>query len=136
MIIIIIYNDFFNESNFHISSWLLLMELKLGNTFPRYRKNEVKMKKTDKPDEQKNLIEHDLSRIIEMAWEDRTPFEAILSNYNLDESALMKIMRANLKFSSYKLWRKRVKTKSIKHLSLRSKEVTRAYCPTQYKIGR
>jgi hypothetical protein len=38
MIIIIIYNDFFNESNFHISSWLLLMELKLGNTFPRYRK--------------------------------------------------------------------------------------------------
>ena len=60
------------------------------------------MKKTDNPDEHKNLIEHDLSRIIEMAWEDRTPFEAILSNYNLDESALMKIMRANLKFSSYK----------------------------------
>jgi uncharacterized protein (TIGR03643 family) len=98
--------------------------------------DEVKMKKTENPDEQKNLIEHDLSRIIEMAWEDRTPFEAILSNYNLDESALMKIMRANLKFSSYKLWRKRVKTKSIKHLSLRSKEVTRAYCPTQYKLGR
>ena len=94
------------------------------------------MKKTDNPDEHKNLIEHDLSRIIEMAWEDRTPFEAILSNYNLDESALMKIMRANLKFSSYKLWRKRVKTKSIKHLSLRSKEVTRAYCPTQYKLSR
>jgi uncharacterized protein (TIGR03643 family) len=75
-------------------------------------------------------------KIIRMAWEDRTPFEAILANYNLDESALMKLMRANLKFSSYKLWRKRVKTKSIKHLNLRSKEVNRAYCPTQYKLGR
>lgn len=86
--------------------------------------------------QQKNLIAYDLSRVIEMAWEDRTPFESILINYNLDESALMKIMRANLKFSSYKLWRKRVKTKSIKHLKLRSKEVNRAYCPSQYKLGR
>jgi uncharacterized protein (TIGR03643 family) len=85
---------------------------------------------------QKNLIAYDLSRVIEMAWEDRTPFESILINFNLDESALMKIMRANLKFSSYKLWRKRVKTKSIKHLKLRSKEVNRAYCPSQYKLGR
>lgn len=94
------------------------------------------MKKKENPDEDKNLIEHDLSRIIEMAWEDRTPFESIKANYGLDESALMKIMRANLKFSSYRLWRVRVKTKSIKHLSLRSKEVNRAYCPTQYKISR
>jgi len=86
--------------------------------------------------QQKNLISQDLSRIIEMAWEDRTPFEAIYANYKLDESALMKIMRANLKFSSYKLWRERVKTKSIKHLSLRSKDINRAYCPTQYKLGR
>jgi uncharacterized protein (TIGR03643 family) len=98
--------------------------------------HEINMNKANKLNKEINLIEHDLSRIIEMAWEDRTPFEAILHNYNLDESDLMKIMRANLKFSSYKLWRKRVKTKSIKHLSLRSKEVTRAYCPTQYKLGR
>lgn len=84
----------------------------------------------------KALIEYDLSRIIEMAWEDRTPFESIEATYGLDESALMKLMRANLKFSSYKLWRKRVKTKSIKHLKLRTTKVTRAYCPTQYKLGR
>lgn len=84
----------------------------------------------------KALIEYDISRIIEMAWEDRTPFESIESIYGLDESALMKLMRANLKFSSYKLWRKRVKTKSIKHLKLRTTKVTRAYCPTQYKLGR
>ena len=84
----------------------------------------------------KALIESDLSRIIEMAWEDRTPFESIKTNYGLDESALMKIMRASMTFNSYKLWRKRVKTKSIKHLHLRTTKVSRAYCPTQYKLGR
>ncbi len=72
----------------------------------------------------KELIAQDLSRIIEMAWEDRTPFESIEANYGLDESALMKLMRAKLKFSSYKLWRVRVKTKSIKHLNLRTTKVT------------
>jgi len=83
-----------------------------------------------------NFTEEDTSRIIEMAWEDRTPFEAILSNYGLDEPKLMRFMQANLKKSSYRLWRKRVKEKSIKHLKLRSSEVTRAFCPTQYKISR
>lgn len=83
-----------------------------------------------------NFTEEDTSRIIEMAWEDRTPFEAILSNYGLDEAKLMRFMQANLKKSSYKLWRKRVKEKSIKHLKLRSSKVTRAFCPTQYKISR
>ena len=71
-----------------------------------------------------------------MAWEDRTPFEAILKNYGLDEPKLMRLMQANLKKSSYKLWRKRVKEKSIKHLKLRSSDITRAYCPTQYKLTR
>ncbi len=82
------------------------------------------------------LIEQDKSRIIEMAWEDRTPFEAIKATYGLDEPALMKLMRAELKSSSYKLWRKRVKERSIKHLKLRPAAVTRAYCASQYKIGR
>jgi len=83
-----------------------------------------------------NFTEEDISRIIEMAWEDRTPFEAILYSYGLNEPTLMRLMQSNLKKSSYKLWRKRVKEKSIKHLKLRSEEVTRAYCPTQYKISR
>ena len=81
------------------------------------------------------FTEEDISRIIEMAWEDRTPFEAILKTYGLDEPKLMRLMQTNLKKSSYKLWRKRVKEKSIKHLKLRSEDVTRAYCPTQYKIS-
>jgi len=83
-----------------------------------------------------DFSEEDISRIIEMAWEDRTPFEAILKNYGLDEPKLMRLMQSNLKKSSYKLWRKRVKEKSIKHLKLRSSDVTRAYCPSQYKISR
>ena len=83
-----------------------------------------------------DFSEEDISRIIEMAWEDRTPFEAILKNYGLDEPKLMRLMQSNLKKTSYKLWRKRVKDKSIKHLKLRSAAVTRAYCPSQYKISR
>jgi uncharacterized protein (TIGR03643 family) len=78
----------------------------------------------------------DLSRLIEMAWEDKTPFEAILNSYDVDESELMKLMQANLKPSSYRLWRKRVKERSSKHLKLRSPQINRAYCVTQYKINR
>ena len=83
-----------------------------------------------------SLSEGNLSRLIEMAWEDRTPFEAILKNFHLDESSLMRIMQENLKPSSYRLWRKRVKEKSVKHIKLRSPDIKRAYCPTQYKISR
>ncbi|HCB68636.1 MAG TPA: TIGR03643 family protein [Methylophilaceae bacterium] len=82
------------------------------------------------------LSKDDLSRLIEMAWEDKTPFEAILNSYDVDESELMKLMQANLKPSSYRLWRKRVKERSSKHLKLRSPEINRAYCITQYKINR
>ncbi|HCC73077.1 MAG TPA: TIGR03643 family protein [Methylophilaceae bacterium] len=82
------------------------------------------------------LSKDDLSRLIEMAWEDKTPFEAILNSYDVDESELMKLMQANLKPSSYRLWRKRVKERSSKHLKLRSPEINRAYCVTQYKINR
>lgn len=82
------------------------------------------------------LTKEDLSRLIEMAWEDKTPFEAILKTYHLDESSVMRLMQKNLKPSSYRLWRKRVKERSSKHLKLRSPEINRAYCLTQYKISR
>ena len=82
------------------------------------------------------LTEADMSRLIEMAWEDRTPFEAILKTYQLDEPSLMRIMQARLKPSSYRLWRKRVKEKSSKHLKLRSPDIKRDHCKTQYKISR
>ena len=50
----------------------------------------------------------DISRIIEMAWEDRTPFEAIEATYNLSEKEVKNLMKKEMKYSSYKLWRERV----------------------------
>ncbi|RXJ72857.1 TIGR03643 family protein [Veronia nyctiphanis] len=73
------------------------------------------------------------SRIIEMAWEDRTPFEAITLQFGLTEPQVQALMRRNLTPSSFKLWRKRVSGRKTKHLQLRSKDVSRGYCPSQYK---
>jgi len=73
----------------------------------------------------KNLKIEDISRIIEMAWEDRTPFEAIELQYSLKENDVREIMKSELKPSSFKMWRKRVSGRKTKHLSLRSKEVKR-----------
>ena len=73
------------------------------------------------------------SRIVEMAWEDRTPFDAILQSYGINESAVIDLMRQTMKPSSFRMWRKRVTGRATKHAALRSQEVQRAYCPTQYK---
>ena len=62
-----------------------------------------------------NLSEKEIDRIIEMAWEDRTPFEAIEFQFGLKENDVRQIMRSNLKESSFKLWRKRVKGRKTKH---------------------
>jgi len=80
-----------------------------------------------------DLPTSDISRIIEMAWEDRTPFEAIETHYGLNESAVIKLMRSEMKPSSFKMWRQRVGGRKTKHKRLRSPEVSRAYCATQYK---
>jgi uncharacterized protein (TIGR03643 family) len=57
----------------------------------------------------------DIDRIIEMAWEDRTPFEVIEFQFGIKENDVRKIMRTHLKESSFKLWRKRVKGRKTKH---------------------
>tara|TARA_B110000240_G_scaffold160195_1_gene178810 strand:- start:2 stop:232 length:231 start_codon:yes stop_codon:yes gene_type:complete len=57
----------------------------------------------------------DIDRVIEMAWEDRTPFEAIEFQFGLKENDVRKIMRTHLKLSSFKLWRERVKGRKTKH---------------------
>ncbi|CAM3722102.1 TIGR03643 family protein [Polynucleobacter antarcticus] len=82
---------------------------------------------------QKTLTEAELSRLIEMAWEDRTPFDAIEQNFGFSEPQVIAVMRQELKRSSFNLWRKRVTGRATKHVALRSKLVTRAYCSTQYK---
>lgn len=73
------------------------------------------------------------SRVIEMAWEDRTPFGAIEHSYGLTESDVIKLMRHALKPSSFRLWRQRVSNRATKHQAKRGFDVGRAYCKTQYK---
>ena len=60
----------------------------------------------------------EIDRIIEMAWEDRTSFDAIYKQFNIQEKDVIKIMRSNLKKSSFKLWRKRVSGRKTKHLKV------------------
>ena len=79
------------------------------------------------------LDEIQTSRVIEMAWEDRTPFAAIEHSYGLDETAVIKLMRHELKPSSFRLWRERVTGRNTKHEAKRDFEVGRAYSKTQYK---
>ena len=83
-----------------------------------------------------DFSEEDVDRIIQMAWEDRTPFEAILFQFGLNESQVIKLMRSNLKRSSFNLWRKRVHQKiSLKHIKKRSQEVDRFKCSRQKAIS-
>jgi uncharacterized protein (TIGR03643 family) len=82
------------------------------------------------------FTERELDRIIEMAWEDRTPFEAIVFQFGLAEKEVIKLMRRNLKESSFKRWRKRVNSGvSQKHLKKRSSEITRFKCSRQKSIS-
>jgi len=73
----------------------------------------------------KNFNKEDISRIIEMAWEGRIPFEAIEFQFGLKENDVREIMHRELKDPSFKMWRKRVSGRTTKHLSLRSKEIIR-----------
>ena len=78
----------------------------------------------------------DLDRVIEMAWEDRTPFEAIKIQFGITESEVIALMRKELKRSSFNLWRKRVNSGvSMKHLAKRSDEVDRFKCTRQRSIS-
>ncbi len=83
-----------------------------------------------------NFSERDLDRIIEMAWEDRTPFEAIEFQFGLPEKEVIKLMRNNLKRNSFNRWRKRVNSGvSQKHLMKRSAEIKRFRCSRQRAIS-
>lgn len=79
------------------------------------------------------FTESELSRIIEMAWEDRTSFDAIEASHGVSEAQVIAIMRANLKGGSFRSWRKRVSGRSTKHSAKRQEGITRAYSPNQYK---
>ncbi|MDA9343631.1 TIGR03643 family protein [Algibacter sp.] len=86
--------------------------------------------------QEKGFTERQIDRIIEMAWEDRTPFEAIVFQFGLKEKDVIKLMRGNLKESSFKRWRKRVNSGvSTKHLKKRSTDITRFKCSRQRAIS-
>ena len=76
-----------------------------------------------------NLTEADISRIIEMAWEDRTPFEAMVVQFGLNESAVVALMRLHMKPSSFRMWRKRMAGRATKHAVLRGAKLLRHRAP-------
>ncbi|GCD78269.1 TIGR03643 family protein [Thermaurantimonas aggregans] len=76
-----------------------------------------------------------LDRVIEMAWEDRTPFEAIQAQFGLAEKDVIDIMRRNMKPSSFRMWRERVTGRATKHRSLRGFAVGTHKCDRQRHIS-
>jgi len=82
------------------------------------------------------LTAADIDRIIEMAWEDRTPFEAIAYQFSVSESEVQQLMRNQLKLASFKRWRKRVNSGvSQKHLKKRDAGINRFKCSRQRSIS-
>ena len=81
-----------------------------------------------------NLSESDISRIIEMAWEDRTPFDAIEVQFNLSHDEVVNLMRKNLKKKSFNSWRERVRSRKTKHSELRNFKVGRHHSYDQNKL--
>jgi uncharacterized protein (TIGR03643 family) len=81
------------------------------------------------------LSDIQIDRIIEMAWEDRTPFDAIEYQFGLTEDNVKALMKKHLKFSSYKLWRKRVENCKTKHVAKRIEGIDRFKCTRQRAIS-
>ncbi|MBT3696440.1 MAG: TIGR03643 family protein [Gammaproteobacteria bacterium] len=88
------------------------------------------------PKTETELSEGEISRIIEMAWEDRTPFEAIEAQFQVPEDKVIKIMRGNITARSFKRWRERVTGRKTKHNALRDKSVLRHQSSTHNKANR
>ena len=77
----------------------------------------------------------DIDRIIEMAWEDRTTFEAIELQFGLKQQDVIRLMRKEMKASSFRMWRQRTAGKATKHEALRSEDVDRFRCTRQKTIA-
>ena len=78
-----------------------------------------------------SLPPEQVNRVIEMAWEDRTPFEAIQTQFGLSEKQVIVLMRREMKASSFRMWRKRVSGRKTKHASRHPEEGSRFRCSTQ-----
>jgi len=82
----------------------------------------------------KIFTDQQIDRIIEMAWEDRTPFEAITFQFDISEQETIEIMRREMKPSSFKMWRERVQGRTTKHAKLRVNGIDRFKCTLQKQI--
>ena len=82
----------------------------------------------------KTFTEIQIDRIIEMAWEDRTPFEAIKFQFGISEQETIEIIRSEMKPSSFRMWRERVQGRSTKHAKLRINSIDRFKCKLQRQI--
>ena len=83
----------------------------------------------------KSLSQEQIDRVIEMAWEDRTPFEAIKFQFDLTENDVITIMRREMKSKSFAMWRKRVQGRKTKHTKLRENSINRFKCSRQRSTG-
>jgi uncharacterized protein (TIGR03643 family) len=79
--------------------------------------------------------DRDINRIIEMAWEDRTTFDAIEEQFGLAEKDVIKLMKREMKLSSWKMWRERVQGRKTKHASKRNFTEGRHKCSRQGHIN-
>ena len=84
---------------------------------------------------QLDLKPEEIDRVIEMAWEDRTPFDAIKLQFGLKEEEVIRIMRREMKSSSFKMWRERVQGRKTKHLKQRETQIDRFKCSRQRGIS-
>lgn len=82
-----------------------------------------------------NLTERDIDRIVEMAWEDRTPFEAIEAQFGISEDEVIKLMKQEMRLRNWKKWRARVQGRKTKHARLREDDVHRFKSKMQRRIA-
>lgn len=96
---------------------------------------QEKQEAIKKQAEKFNFSEEDCDRIIQMAWEDRTPFEAMEFQFGLKEKEVIEFMRKNSLPSSFRMWRKRMKSRKTKHAALRDDATNRFKCSRQRSTG-
>ena len=110
-----------------------------ANTYCYYSDLPSPMAYMDAKEEKINTVvtlsEINKNRIIEMAWEDRTPFDAIKIQFGLSENEVKTLMKKTLKFSSYTLWRERVHACNTKHIKKRNAAINRFKCTLQRSIS-
>lgn len=81
------------------------------------------------------LSPENIDRIIAMAWEDRTPFEAIQYQFGLTEADVIRLMKQEMTLKNWKKWRARVQGRKTKHRALRSQDIDRFKCSRQRDIS-